>query len=236
MLEIPIPISDFIREVRQTIPHRTDRQLSTGEYEIDHFPGDASQTAEEISNKYNVKYIGCGKDSIVVVCPTNPDLLYKVPWNDYDMSPEKAKQIYYLHKLASTVFPANIPAIHAAFGVIPRLLHPRYHPGFIVKRVTKARDYNSYSDGFFPDLYSRSRELGIPIDFDGGGFGDVIWGTDGNPYYLDQVYISGRSSLWQPAKLYIEMEKNSQYTKSHIKIAPMCINRLAALGVISIVE
>lgn len=234
MGEIPLPISDFIIEARKTIPNRTKQLLPTGEYVIDSFPGDEDKIALAISKKYNMNFIGCGTQSIVIVHPKNDDLLYKIPWNDFDISPKKATEIYNLHKLIATVFPANIPQIHAAFGVEPNKLPKRYHPGFIVTRIRVQRDYNSWDDGYFPDLFSKSRDLGIPVDFDGGGMGDLVWGDDGNPYYLDQISIDRRNNAWLPNKLFHGMKNDQRYTTGDINTAKTCVRNLYSIGVIKI--
>ena len=233
MPELPIPLSDFVIHARAKIPRRTAQKLSTGEYQIEYFPGKLSEAVWELSKGFDVTPIGGGKDSLVIITPHNGQLLQKIPWNNYDMPPIRAKKIYYLHKLFSVIFPSAIPKMHAAFGIEPSKLPQKYLPGFVVSRIEKGRPDRRQE---LPHIWEQSRALGIPVELDPGGLDNFMTGTDGNQYYVDQLDILEKDHVWEPKKLFQMMETDNRFQQKDIRVARMCVNRLKALGIITTPE
>ena len=181
---------------------------------------------------YNEEYIGKGKEVVVIALKGSTEPTKVVAFNYRDVSPERAKEIFYLHRLFSILFPHNFPHFYASSGQDPKSRNENVS-GTVRQRIEFA-EANSIGGQTksetrpypFKKVEEFCRELHIPIAIDYVGK-NLFLGVDGGEYYVDTLNrYPGMLDSYEIIK-YMKKEK---YSEDDIKIAKLTIERLNALN------
>lgn len=144
--------------------------------------------------KASGEILDMGAESLVTETEDNPDILYAVQI-DGELSPKQAKDIYWGHKILSTLFPHNFPRIYAAYGDANKSGRQlgRYYPsrltGTIREKIYPHADNTQEGRYSFQAVLSFCKDIGIPdvSVFDFFGDNNFIHGKDGGIYYVDTI-------------------------------------------------
>lgn len=109
MPEVPKRINAAVAQAKNLLPSGDD---FIGDYDVRHSQFDQQGKKEVITNAGIVAH---GAEQMAFAHPTNPNRLQFVSY--VDMEPNRAKLVYYTHKVLHTLFPYNFPRIHASFGM-----------------------------------------------------------------------------------------------------------------------
>lgn len=167
-------------------------------------------------------------------------------------TPEKAKKIFYLQRVLSTLFPHNFPRFYAATGKHPARKEEMAVTGTIReekrgKRIRPERIKDTEQErGILRTLLGKGvkhpfgrvlqtcKELSLPVSFDPADVNYII-GKDGGVYYLD-VPLSEYGGEWKIPKILQYMDRATTssgepiYQKKDRQIVLRSIQRLAELG------
>lgn len=170
----------------------------------------------EIIEGQKEEYIGRGAECIVIGKRSNPELV--VAFNYKGIDPIKAKQLFYVHRIASTLFPKNFPQFYASFG--------GDYSGTIRKRVHQMNSSNDVEAKYpFSKVIQESKQWGLPIDFDQFDKNFIV-ASDGGEYYVDRLLISGSNHF---DRFLDFMVGNGGYSARDMRVVELSIKRYAAL-------
>jgi len=159
-----------------------------------------------LAKTHNINLLGSGSESVVFEDPkTNKVIAFKHR-NCY--TPQQAKQLFYLHKIAHTLFPNNFPILHAAFGKDPS--KPYHISGTIREKVdgrplqldgghyslflelsirTKLwlrRKFSKYPT--FEDIHKECEKWDLPLMYRLDKYeGNFLYTREGKVYYVDML-------------------------------------------------
>lgn len=140
--------------------------------------------AESLGYSTNEKLIGAGQECVVVVDNGVPDVVVAFTYKDMDII--KAKTIYHLHGIFSTLFPYNFPRFYASFG--------GEYSRTVRQRITAQKKSGTpYASPIIQFPFSKVEntavwQLGLPYSsfIDAAPFNFIV-GADGGEYYLDTI-------------------------------------------------
>lgn len=177
---------------------------------------------------YNEEYVGHGAEAVVVRDRGNPDSSKLLAFYYKDATAERAKMIFYLQRVLSTLFPHNFPHFYASFGK-----DSRSQGEGISGNIRQEVDYLPH-DPFteiisarypFSQVDKSLDKLGIKISFD--RIANFVQGIDGGEYYVDTVANSNIRD-WSLDKILDYMRKNN-YSNEDIDIVRRSIKRLKSI-------
>lgn len=203
-------------------------------------------TLLELAKKYNQEYISHGAECVVVKLPkmvegdktkdkANPPFEVKklAAFSYKDVSPERAKEIYYLQRFFSTIFPKNFPEFYSSLGKDPVKIGPKNAPsGTIRKEVELHPAYWEIENEEEP-IYTFAavmdickNELGITLNVDLTHSGNLLHGADGGEYYVDTIKtMDDQKWDWRRIKKYIK-DHPELYDKVDLNIVRGSLHRL----------
>ncbi len=174
------------------------------------------------------KYLGLGKkpfkDNVVVAV-------------DYSMvlDPNRAKEIFYTHRIMSTLFPFNFPRFATSFGSSDKVEGVsgtvRQKIDIVEEGGKGAHNLDVGSPHPFETVERVVDKLGLPLNLDKSGFN---FGKDkhGNVYFLDKLRLkeagsswSEKDTVWDLDAIGDYMDKN-KYSDLDKRIITKSINRL----------
>lgn len=189
----------------------------------------------DLVKKYNPDLVGSGSESVVIKTPesTSDELstveqpLIAFQYRDYP--PLEAKEIFYLQRIFSTLFPNNFPHFFAAFAKDPQ--GKNNISGTLRKEIKRGRIQEPILFPFANAL-KKAEELGIPVkrleidDF----HGNFLVNNDGGEYYMDVTRSLNYStySSWDAEEIKKRMEE-AGYSDKSTAIVISSINRLQEL-------
>lgn len=209
----------FIKELKDT----------TGLFGLD-FPGPTLEAA--LVKKYNQEFIGSGEEVVVVGLEGSTEPHKVVAFNYKDVSPEKAKEIFYLHRLFSTLFPHNFPHFYASSG---RNLNLSEDPsslsesisGTIRQKIEKDK-LNSEVRYPFKKVDIFCHELGILVLWDINQENFIV-GVDGGQYYVDTLEHP-MIREWDNIDNIVQYMEKNKYTPQEIEIVELSFKRLKEIA------
>lgn len=188
---------------------------------------------ETLTKDYDEKYVGSGAEVVVVTHKDKPGSQRLVAFNYKDLSAKEAKQIFYLHRFFSTLFPHNFPHFYAAAGKDPKsedvsvsgtIRHEIKKDGLSsFKQTIKSNIGFSLTRYPFIKVERICHQLGVDIGYDPTE-GNFIFGDDGGEYYVDTL-TGFNITYWDIDKIIGYMQKN-KYSSKDIRIARLSCERL----------
>ncbi|HTE48847.1 MAG TPA: hypothetical protein VK675_03010 [Candidatus Paceibacterota bacterium] len=188
----------------------------------------------ELLNSFNEEYIGMGREVITVDLQRSEGPEKIVAVNYRDMSPERAKEIFYLQRVFSTLFPHNFPHFYVSSGKNSKSTNENVSG--TVRQKIKGPILVNLKKGIKPEstfyplekVKDACQKLGIQIKMDLIGNNNFILGADGGEYYVDTL-DDFNVKQWSIVKI-IKYMKNNNFTPADIRIVQMSIERLKTLG------
>lgn len=245
MPELGYPQNDFIKAVKREAGKMgfADTQLIYGALRLQ---GEHSRELDEM--------IGAGGEYVVVPDPKGKreSIAVAFRYKDKDMFPLRAKSIFYLQRIFSTLFPHNFPHFYAAFGrpqagTAEQTAAPT---GQIRERIKGLRHGlgGYYADGDYaspfmgvPDprvrhpfkkvLDTCEKEFGLELSYDKAS-SNFLLGSDGGEYYVDVLEKWGFYELNHDdvVERIIRYMKENHYDEKDIYIVQKSIERFRDLS------
>jgi len=244
MPELGYPQNDFIKAVKCEAGKLgyADTQLIYGALRL---RGEHRRELDEM--------IGAGAEYVVVPGPQGKgeSIALAFKYKDKDMSPRRAKSIFYLQRIFSTIFPHNFPHFYAAFGrpqagTEKQTAAPT---GQIRERIKGLRhglggyyaegDYGSPFRGSpdprvkypFENVLETCEEFRFHLHYDNTSSNFLI-GSDGGEYYVDVVEPAFSNGLFRPdvTDRISQYMKQNNYNDKEIYIVQKSIERLRNLS------
>ena len=188
----------------------------------------------KLVDAFNQDYVGSGAECVVVVKRGEKRKVEAITYSE--MTPLKAKQTFYVHRILETLFPHNFPHFYAVSGGVKGKPD---QSGSIRQRVEAKFEVESpYTKTFgaydrlnpkypFSEVLKKVKSLRIPVGFDDTGVNFVL-AADGGVYYLDTVIPF--SSPWDIQHIEEYMQTHN-YDKTEIEIVKKSVRRLMELKV-----
>ena len=194
---------------------------------------------EALVDKYDQEYVGHGGESVVVAVPGEEGTKKVVAFNYEDVTPEKAKKIFYSHRIFSTLFPHNFPHFYASSSGQLQFPNSKNISGTIRERITKSRLHTPkkvvkfltgtvFTKYPFSEVKRVCRELGIKYSIDGSYSENFLIGVDGGEYYVDNI-LCWMVGQWD-MELITQYMKENKYSPIDIKIVQLSVERLEKLS------
>jgi hypothetical protein len=181
------------------------------------------QLGRQTAFDQGLKFVGSGRECIVVKYQNDDRLVTAFSYKD--VSPEKARGIFYGQRVLSTIFPHNFPRFRASF--------PTDHINHIQGGTQRQQILKQDNSIIYPfgDKETKLRRMGINVDFDYAAV-NFITGVDGGEYYVDIPEIGGK---WNTSKILNYMNRNpnqdnQEYSDSDIKTVMLSIEHLHQIG------
>lgn len=190
----------------------------------------------KLTKAKELEYIGHGAECAVVAQPDGPHRVTAFRYNE--MSPDRAKKIFYLQRVLSTLFPHNFPRFYTVFYGNDQDKIPG---GSIRQRIWEQfggrKNDSQYKDSIkykFEDAINILEQIGIPVSFDTFDLNFDV-GPDGGEYYLDTpIFLN--IGKFKKAKVIDFMkrhkDKPSGYSNADIRLVSKSIDRLKELGLV----
>lgn len=185
------------------------------------------EDVSRLAKEYGVELIGDGVECAVV--SVNGESRHVVALRYKEMSPEYAKETYYLQRILSTLFPYNFPHFHASFSGDNK---NEILPGTIRQKIEKSK--HAIAKYPFGQVLNQMTRMGIReyISMDTSDFNFQI-APDGGQYFLDTPKVNEK--LWDKELFTIYMRNNlnqegQKYSQKDIKLVQSSIDRLQNLG------
>lgn len=202
---------------------------------------------EDLVGKYNRELVGKGVECVVISHRNQPEKVVAISYKG--LQPEVAKEIFYLQRIFSTLFPHNFPHFYASFGEYQTgVSEGRKISGTVRERVSRTKREIKYP---FSRVLGFCQECLIPVDFDVKGASsrlNLLVGRGGGEYYTDTIketsnlYPSSKRPGWHLAEVmeYMDEAKSDKgeplYSRRDKRIVRGSIERLAELDLIKLVE
>lgn len=200
-----------------------------------HFSEDARKEIKELQDqgrevrshelaamlKDDINLIGEGGGTIAVALETDEQKVAAISFKE--VTPRTAKQVYYTHKILSTLFPETFPRIYAATG---RVDQTRSVSSTIRERVFGVHPKKSEKLKKFEVVVATLKRLGIPINFDTTKRNFLKTPT-GKEMYIDTVTFSD----WKPEheKMIMEYMDAQTMTEEEKGVVQRALRRLLEL-------
>jgi len=183
----------------------------------------------ELVKDYDQEYIGSGSESVVVRHKDKSDRL--VAFNYRDIEPKRAKEIFYLQRVFSTLFPHNFPHFYASAGKDPIRENIS---GTVRKQVIGFKGSPAEIIYPFKKVEKILSDLEIGVSHD-SFFENFIIGEDGGEYYVDTLFLHDPYKFqnvqnWNIDKIVKYMQDN-KYTERDVDIVRTSIERLKSKDV-----
>lgn len=188
-----------------------------------------SSEIEKIVKEGDMGFIARGGECVVVApkdhtdSDTNlrNDVVVAIDYQDIESS-QKAKELFYTHRILSTLFPHNFPKFFTSYGASPKA----EMSGTIRQRINEAKNIR---DGDIKYPFTKVDEAinemgGMPVQIDIWSSKNFMVGTDGGEYYVDKARLT-EDPVWETANILSYMEKNN-YSATDQRIVVRSIARL----------
>lgn len=208
----------------------------------------------KLVTSYDGRIVGQGAECVVLEHPYDESKVSAFSLSgvlaiDYGgMNPKVAKEVFYLQRIFSTLFPHNFPHFYAAFG-----RHEDQPAGTIREKVQgesvleiplKGEDFESSGRVRFPWKFVEEaiREMVLAaVSLDTSNTRDnenLMLGKDGGVYYLDTIKVSGNFP-WDLKRVQAFLDRNDHdgkplYSPLDKTIVLKSVDRLFGLGIIDI--
>ncbi len=152
---------------------------------------------EKIVEKENMVFIGAGSECAVIQPLAHPheqswklkpklreDVVVAIDYKNIT-DPIEAKNIFYTHRIMSTLFPHNFPKFFASYGSSDKTPLS----GTVRQRVEKRESPSAAIIYPFGRVDEVINELKLPVYFDKGNYTNFMAGKDGGHYYLDKIQL-----------------------------------------------
>lgn len=193
-------------------------------------------TTKELARMYNKRFIGVGRESVVVAIPGSDKKILAFSFKKLD--PFRAKEMYYLQKIFSTLFPHNFPKVYASFsedekkkrvsGTVREYVRPLMSKYGIVETIVTSEKGKKIKYPFSHALRILNN-LGIPLNIDAKSDNFVV-GDDGGEYYVEPVKRF-QPFLWQSGKResILRFMEYYGYSSRDMRVVSHSIDRLFQL-------
>ncbi|MBI4250749.1 hypothetical protein HY622_04115 [Candidatus Uhrbacteria bacterium] len=231
MPELGYPQNDFIKAVKREVG-----KLPAGHEWL------ATSALSGIYDRDLKGMLGSGQECIVVRDPSGKRDTIAVAFNyrDKEMTPEKAKGIFYLQRIFSTLFPHNFPHFYFAAGKPEKSKREKdaiAPTGTIRQRIAKLKpgEHGYNADPIIRYPFDRVEEIcrqqfHIYIDAD-VYLENFIIGADGGEYYVDTLWpeeYEGKFTSNVTERI-IHYMKTGHYTENEISVVKKSIARFREL-------
>lgn len=186
---------------------------------------------QELIKTYNEEYVGSGGEVVVVALKgSKPKKV--VAFNYLGISPERAKEIFYLHRFFSTLFPHNFPHFYSSTGEVDKTMNKSVS-GTIRRDIMDVQSSiegeNESGTGYYPFTKVKEfcDELGIIVSIDPTS-NNFMFGADGGEYYVDTLKRPNVED-WDVNKITQYMERN-KYDQKDIEIVQKTVERLKVIN------
>lgn len=191
--------------------HKINRQL------IDTYR-EGSDEFREIVDQSGMDYINHGSESVIIRTKpdgTVPEVVFSLDYK-FIKDPKTAKEIYYSHRILSTLFPHNFPKFYSSWGSDDADSSGQVRENFLNKgnfSNDSLDKLNSQSKYPFDEVIKAKEALKLPFYFD-SGYSNFHPGFDGGVYYLDWVkkedkpFDTQAILSWMDVKNYSDNDKN----------------------------
>lgn len=142
----------------------------------------SSSTVRRLALKFNQKVLGCGRDSIVLPYPGEPEKVFGLWYQSQSnntITQDNALFIYHWHHILSKVFPFNFPEIFAARGA------PIGET--TIRGTVRQRVYQSRQSPLHPFQAIEPFLWDLPLDYENNSSNIAVSKVDRGEYYLDIV-------------------------------------------------
>ena len=194
-----------------------------------------------IVESQDLDFLGAGGE-VVVIQNSELSSEFVQAINYENLTPEKAKEIFYLQRIFSTLFPDHFPRFKTVYGTNS---HSRdFTSGSIRRKVTQETRSALDKTLSLNDVVSQSEKIGINLndmlDWAPGSKGNIIVGISQSgeslsEYYADTIAVP-RNTTWDLQKLYNYLVQSKdvnntrpRYTDIDKKIIINSIKRLLLL-------
>jgi len=216
MPELGIPESEYIKEARHRGPDLTQEEK------------------KRLAEAHNQEFCGAGAECTVI--PLEGSDKKVVAFTYEDLNPHKAKAMFYLQRIFSTLFPHNFPKFYASFGEHPdpevqnisgsirqKIEGTKFgEPGYqepsvhqskrptdrLIKILKIASGKEKRIKYPFEHVNETLAQLDVSLAYDSSDVNFML-GDDGGEYYVDTLKYS-HSLLWRNG-----MEKIMNYMNEH---------------------
>lgn len=219
-----------------------------------HFPSD-EQLLAQIENDPDLAFVGEGVESIVVSTKSKPERVMAISY--FDLSPQEARQEFYVHRIFSTLFPHNFPHFYAALGswdvgknpegnttlstgtvrerIVSKERRKLSLPEIIIRKLTNNPQVKFPLSKAWREFEKMHIDLDHFLDTEWGALSEnTLLGEDGGEYYIDKIKPSGLQpfSFNEDTQASILKYMNDKgYSDIQKKIVETSLSRLDALGV-----
>lgn len=197
---------------------------------------------------YDGDLISCsGAECVIVGVRGQPKKILAIPY--WELKPERAREIFFLQRIFSTLFPHNFPHFYAVFWEHPQMVGKASLQGTIRERIigqildhpqiaTARLHPGSRIEHPFQKVLKFCNDFSIPVWFDSYHL-NYLLAEDGGVYYLDTVKTETKGK-WNLSGImeYIEMEEDRFYSLKPVydnldkRVVRRSIERLVELGLI----
>lgn len=181
-------------------------------------------------NENKENYIGMGSECVVVKMVGQPTKVEAFSYRG--LTPERAKNIFYAHRIFSTLFPHNFPHFYAAFGSEDRVnrtgtIRQRLMPRTQLQTVRAKLRLERNQGKKYPIEKSidATQKMGIDFKID-KDVSNFIVGNDGGEYYVDTIRYTPEPEDREKVLKY--MEENG-YSEQDKRTVTMSFDRLYVL-------
>ncbi len=173
MPEIGMPRNEFVDRVRET----NDSEGFVNPYTLD-----------EVAPELKQEIVGSGDESFVLPGKNIEGNETVSAYSYSGENPLRMKEIFYVQRIYSTLFPHNFPHFYAAFGRSRQARSEKRTQdnisGTIRQRVFPSTDEKiTYP---LEEVREVCKTIGLPLDIEDGEH-NIMTGTDGGEYYIDTV-------------------------------------------------
>lgn len=230
------PKSEFAEEVKQAAKQKQVEYEKIKAEHPEEYPSKFLSHEEilDIAKRYNQKVINSGAECVVIPKEGSEDKVAAFTYKDIE--PYRAKEIFYLQRIFSTLFPHNFPHFYASFGKNPSPEIKSLSGTIRQKIVNPVRAPENRH--FFNNVLEACRVLGIGLEGnerhdpmydrnDDPKFGNFMMGADGGVYYVDTLRMFDPNDF-DTAKI-TEYMREHGHGETQITIVMESINRLAKL-------
>ncbi|MBP9717056.1 MAG: hypothetical protein KBD51_03900 [Candidatus Levybacteria bacterium] len=197
-------------------------------------PGNAGR--DEAQRVTGVEFVGSGNESVVIANPTRLNEVIAVPLGT--LSPREAKIQFYLQRAMSTLFPNNFPHFSFArggYGVFSGNPEKKVLAGTVRTRVEELNSKPIYP--FRETVVPPCRQMGIPIERADIDSFNLMVGSDGGEYYVDNLgmlsysmkEVDPENEYWKIGRITSHMQRGG-YSLSDQYVVTSSIQRAFLLS------
>lgn len=206
MPEIGMPRNEFVDALREKVDERSCNLMP--------------DQIREIAEKFDQEVIGSGAECVVVPGKDIGTTETVSAYTYFNMNPLRMKEIFYSHRIFSSLFPHNFPHFYATFGKHPDHdtdPHGQDNISGTIRQRIRRTEQKENEVILFPlsEVEKICREIGLPLRAEIGPH-NVIVGEDGGEYFVDTVDQLHPGYIDKEKLLSYMREQNMSDTDIHI--------------------